>query len=459
QLYLYLDEPRGVTDDCACVPMSWRGAVVPGRNARCLCTGNPEVLNGLRQAVKRVFTEVPELGGVFCITHNENPTHCWSRATPEEPTDCPVCRAKGIVKTIAEVVEAIASGVHEAKPTARVLAWNWDWLQPWDLEIIRSLPNDVTLMCTSENRRETLVGGIPGVIADYSISKPGPGPTALRCWQAAQERGLPIAAKVQVNNSWELSAVPYIPVPGLVEEHLDNLRHLGIQDFMLSWSLGGYPGGNLALLVRPKKELYREWFGRAANLVLSACACFESGFRHFPFNQNYMLYRGPHNHGPANLFHADPTGYKSTMVGFSYDDLKTWRGIYPEAVFETEYEKLCEYWQTGLKALESAGQLLEENTKRAFKDLSSMAKTAYCHFRSTYLHIRFIRYRDAGQWGREMRQVLQEEIEVTQELLGLVRQDSRLGFEASNHYSYTEQILLESILCCHWILEHRCALQ
>ena len=39
--------------------------------------------------------------------------------------------------------------------------------------------------------------------------------------------------------------MPWIPVPDLVERHLKNLRAEGVTGLMLSWTVGGYPGGNL----------------------------------------------------------------------------------------------------------------------------------------------------------------------------------------------------------------------
>lgn len=457
RLLLYLNEPRALPDECFEGHESWRGAFVEDLDVRCFCPGNPEVLDNLRLAVKRLFTEVPELDGLFCITHNENITNCWSYYTPQNPTNCPVCLANGIAKTITSVVKAIADGVHEAKPDARVLVFNWDWRAPWDTEVIKQLPTDITLMCTSENQLPTAVGGIEGAIEDYSISKPGPGPTARRCWNAARERGLQIAAKVQLNNSWEMSAVPYLPVPGLVEEHLDNLRNLGISDFMVSWSLGGYPGGNLSLLTRSKEEVTREEFGAAADTILAAYACFESGFRHFPFCYNTMLYCGPHNFGPANLFYENPTGYSATMVGFAYDDMDRWRGLaYPEEVMEHEYETLCSYWRTGLQMLAAAESQIAPEKRGKYEELCIVSDAAYCHFRCAYLHIRFFRLRKQGEWGEAMRQVLTEEMAIAQRLLELVRRDSRIGFEASNHYCYSEQTLLESIVNCRWLLDKKC---
>ena len=109
---------------------------------------------------------------------------------------------------------------------------------------------------------------------DYSISKVGPGSNSRKVWEFAKKYGNPAAAKVQINASWELSAVPYIPVPDLVEQHLNNLSAAGVSDLMLGWTLGGYPGGNMGLLRCSKESLAGQLYGSVAPTVLKAWQCF-----------------------------------------------------------------------------------------------------------------------------------------------------------------------------------------
>ncbi|MBE6375596.1 MAG: hypothetical protein E7050_03930 [Lentisphaerae bacterium] len=453
RLFLYFNEPRGLTEkDIASIPESWRGAALPWVGIRSICTGNPEVLQALENGAERLFSLVPALGGVICITRSENPTNCFSHYSPSNPPPCPRCQCNGIVKTITGVLGAIARGVHKANPEAGVYAWNWSWYQPYDEEIIRNLPPDVRLICASEDQLATNVGGIAGMVKDYSISKVGPGPVALRCWEAAKQTGIPVAAKVQLNNSWELSAVPYLPVPGLVEEHLNNLRQLGINDFVLSWSLGGYPGGNMRLLDNSKEEIAREDFGSAAGKILEAYEKFEAGFRHFPFHLNDPLYRAPHNFGPGSLLFGKPTGYEATMVGFPYDDLAGWCGIYPPEVYEKEYEILCDLWHQGIEILHGAEKDIAPESEEVFRELLRIAETAYCHFRTTGLHAAFVRLRDAGK-KELLPEIIREEAALAEKMFLLAAEDSRLGFEASNHYYYTRQTLLEKIINCDYLLK------
>ena len=132
-----------------------------------------------------------------------------------------------------------------------------------------------------------------------------------------------------------------------------------------------------------------------------------------------------------NLLHAKPTGYTATMVqGFPYDDLRVWRDFYPEAVFEEQFRKLSEGWRAGLAKLEKAKALVDGNKHGNFHELERMAWVAYCHFRSAYLQIVFVRKRgnSSPTTCRILREILAEEIALARTLHDMVRVDSRIGF-------------------------------
>src|SRR5690606_41777624 len=64
----------------------------------------------------------------------------------------------------------------------------------------------------------------------------GPGPRALQHWALAKSAGLKTVAKVQFNNTWELSAIPWIPALDLIAQHAANLAKVDIDGYMLSWT-------------------------------------------------------------------------------------------------------------------------------------------------------------------------------------------------------------------------------
>ena len=49
--------------------------------------------------------------------------------------------------------------------------------------------------------------------------------------------------------------------------------------------------------------------------------------------------------------------------------------------------------------------------------------------------------------------ILADEISNARELYALAKNDSRIGFEASNHYFYVPLDLAEKVINCHWISE------
>ncbi len=436
-----------------------------------LCTSVPEVQDMLRRGFAWLFAQVPRLGGVFTITVSENLTNCFSHDSRRAPgiaacntcrecidmcrygdpsfTSCPRCSPRGPAEVIAEVNGLIAEGVHSINPDAHVIAWDWSWSPEWDHELVDLLPDGVRLMCGSEWGLPTSVGGITGSVRDYSISQPGPSPRSLSLWEHAHRRGLKTIAKVQVNNSFECSTVPYIPVPYLVEEHLDRLAEAGVGGLMLTWTLGGYPGGNLELLRHNIDELAGLKYGSVGDAVRAAWRAFSDSFREFPFTAT-VAHNGPENVGPKNLLYAEPTGYVSTMTGDPYDHLNGWRSIYPEDVFEQQFKELSEGWNRGLEILREASPLVEETHRAAFDELERVAGAAYCHFRSSYLQIAFVRRR--GQTDApsrvEISAILNEEIDLAMTLHDIARRDSRIGFEATRHYAYTLQDLREKVLNC-----------
>lgn len=451
KVYLYLNEPRSMPPDFFETHPDWRGARALDGLSSTLCTSKEPVRNALRDGISELFRNVPELGGLFTITMSENLTNCCSRLRDLE-APCPVCSIRGPAAIIAELNRTLAEGAHRIKPEADVIAWTWGWAPEWDEQAVGLLPKDVKLMCVSETALLTDAMGIQGVVRDYSISKVGPGPVALRLWKKAREHGIGTVAKVQMNNTWECSAVPYIPVPGLVEKHLCNLEAAGVRDLMLAWTLGGYPGGNMELLNLPKEKLAVKKFGaECAALVLDAWDCFDHAFTHFPLHGTAQLYTAPQNCGPMNLLFKSPTGYSATMCGFPYDDLAAWRGNhYPEDVFEEQFRKLSVGWAEGLERLKLSAEVVTPGNAAALADLMNVAEAAYCHFRSAYLQIRFVRLRDSEDHA-SIKGILGEEIELAKRLIKVILRDSRIGFEASNHYYYTVPDLKEKILNCEFI--------
>jgi hypothetical protein len=470
-IYLYLNEPRSLPLKFFASRPELKG-VTEGDHAA-LCTSPEPVQEYLRASIEHICRAAPGLAGFFTISGSENLTHCWSHGAGKS---CPRCSQRPAGDIVAELHRRIVEGIQRAGSHARLLAWDWGWNDAWAADVIRQLPKEVALMSVSEWNLPIERGGVRSQVGEYSISSIGPGPRAKRHWQLARERGLKTLAKIQAGNTWELSAVPYIPAVENVALHAMNLREAKIDGMMLGWTLGGYPSPNLEVVfeitnsatLTPDDALHRVAVGRfgeaAAPVVVVAWKAFSRAFREFPYHAG-LVYSAPLQVGPANLLWSEPTGYVATMVGFPYDHLDAWRAIYPPDVFVEQFEKVATGFEKALAAMEVSTRSLRLGRLQALalKRERDVAAAASLHFRSVANQARFVRDRnrlakttdraDRTALARALQQTLRDELRLARELAAIQARDSRIGFEATNHYFYVPADLVEKVLNCHDLLE------
>jgi hypothetical protein len=479
-VYLYMNEPRAMEASFFKNHEDIKG--VQEGNFYALCTSALEVRQWLTDSLTHIFKEVPGLGGVFTITASENLTNCYSHS--RTAAGCPRCSKRSGPEVIAEVNRAIAAGVWAGNPNAKVLVWDWGWPDAsnskdnhsgWTEQIINALPDNVYLMSVSEWSQPIVRGGVATTVGEYSISTVGPGPRATKHWALAKKRGLKTLAKIQANCTWELSAVPYLPVMNLVAQHCANLADADVDGLMLSWSVGGYPSPNLQLVrcfdaaPRPTVEqalaqvAEARYGSDAAPYALAAWSRFSNAFKEYPFHGS-LVYMGPMQCAPANLLYPEPTKYHATMVGFPYDDLDGWRAVYPAQVLEQQFAAIANGWTKGLDALVSARHYTRTFSQEASaREDMMIARAAGLHFASVANQVRFIMARNALLSGslkenerqariEDARQAASNEIWTAKSLYSLVCRDSRIGFEASNHYYYLPLDLVEKVVNCDYVL-------
>jgi hypothetical protein len=260
----------------------------------------------------------------------------------------------------------------------------------------------------------------------------------------------------------------------LIGQHIRNLQQVDIDGLMLSWSLGGYPSPNLELvkymqdhpaagLEESLRHIAVKRYGeKAAQDALRSWEIFSRAFTEFPYGLS--IYTAPMNYGPANPLYGRPTGKRATMLGFPYDDLEKWRGVYPKEILAEQFGKLAGRWAEGLPYLQATVDKVTsaDQKKHASEDLR-FATVAQLHFQSTANQIRFIMLRDslsaagddaAGTKERkQLRSIVRDEIRVATEMYRLSKADSRIGFEASNHYYYLPLDFVEKVINCEYLLE------
>lgn len=457
KLFLYFNEPRAM-------PMSFfrehpelLGWENNGYGTMCVST--PEVQNYLRDAVSELVENVPELGGFFTITASENLTNCHSHSHGKKL--CPKCAPFSEEEIFARVNSLVLEGVRRVSDTVKVIAWSWGWRQELTPGVIPLLPKDVAVMGVSEQAVEKNINGTLTSVLDYSISLEGPGSYALSTWDLAHSTGHRAYAKMQVNNSWELAAVPYIPAFEKPYRHLKKLIEAGEnrpEGLMLSWTLGGFPSPTFEMLARMYSgdrsgfsELMSAIFPEVPPQPLTAALhAFSEAFDNYPFHIG-TAYNAPQHYAPANLFHAAPSGFAATMVGFPYDDLDAWRSVFPRETYIKQLKLLSDRWNEGLGLLQNAVEGVSISPKTA--QLLRCARTCGNHFRATYLNCLFVLLREDPKTDATLEEILEESESIALESAKLLAQDATLGYESSNHYFYTANSLFEKIINCRYIKE------
>ncbi|MEI6579182.1 MAG: hypothetical protein WCN92_06920 [Eubacteriales bacterium] len=459
-VYLYLNEPRAMDNAFFEAHPTLRGEREGDYWA--MCTSRPEVQDYLTKGMQTLFESAPDLAGFFTISMSENLTNCFSRAGSGGPK-CPICKDRKPWEVVAEVNNLLAKGTHAASPNAKAIAWNWAWNPAWADKVIEGLTQGQIVQCTSEEALKTNIGGVKGRVVDYTISQPGPGEKARNNWRTAKATGHEACAKVQINCTWELAAIPWIPVLDSVEKHIRRLLDEDVRHLQLSWTLGGCPSPNLKLVSMllsgegGAADCLKGWLGsELAPIANEAQSMFSKAFAEFPFDIG-VAYNAPQNFAPMAPFFVEKTDYKATMVGFPYDDLDGWRSIYPADIFEEQFRRLVDGWKDGLALLRPHLGKTER-----FDEFARMAFAAYNHFACTLNHIRFVRLRERLESNpgdsavkAGLLEILADEKALVLAHIKLRCEDSRIGYEASNHYFYSLQDLKEKLLniwyCGEWL--------
>ncbi|MFN7919990.1 MAG: hypothetical protein U0Q16_07835 [Bryobacteraceae bacterium] len=464
KIYLYLNEPRSMSAEFFAKREAMRGT--PYRELFAMCTSAPEVRQWITASLAHVFGAVPELGGVFTISMSENHTNCFSHGgawRKEVPTaeGCPRCSRRPSYEVLAELFQAMHDGIRQGSKTAELIHYDWGWPDDMADKLIPLLAKDSRIVSISEWSQPVERGGVKTKVGEYSMSVPGPGPRATRNWKVAREAGVGSLAKVQLNNTWEISAVPFIPVPQLVLEHLEGLRKAGISGLMPSWTCGGYASPNLEAAAMmygdplpPRGEILervarRRYGSAAAADAIQAWSTFSEAFREFPYGVHvYIL---PTQHGPANLLRLQPTGASPGMILFPHDAYKAWCGAYPPEVAQKQLQALAGKWSAGLPRFRQAAKLASPVKRENARTDLMIAEACQIHFQSAANQIEFYRMRDAGNKAR-MVELAEAEIELAQRLYPIARAVSTIGYEASNHYYYRPLDLAEKVINCRQVI-------
>lgn len=458
--YLYLNEPRAMPSAFFAPRPELKGDEGrPNEGLTSLCMSTAPVRQWLREATRQLVEKAPRLRGLILITASENATNCYSL---RRKTNCPRCRQRTPQDVIAEVVTAIRDGARSVSPEIRIHAWDWSWGvvedDPQD-KVIAALPGDVTLQVDFERGTPARRLGRDTLIDEYSLSIPGPSPRARNHIAQAKSRGMPVAAKVQIGNSWELSLLPFLPVPDLVARKCLALREAQLDAVMLSWTLGSWPSPNW-LVVRESfaaststadeilDRVAAERYG-ARNVpgARRAWSIFSRAFADYPYS-NQLVYSSVVQQGPAHPLWLSPSGRRSAILN-SFDSL-SWTSPYPPADVAAAFRHMAAEWKSGVAAF---APVAGRGGPRAAAD-QRVHLAGQLYFESIANQIDIHRMRDQLSANRaEIRRRIEHELQIAEAFLPLCEADARFGFEASLQYFYMPQDVREKILWCRAMRE------
>lgn len=126
------------------------------------------------------------------------------------------------------------------------------------------------------------------------------------------------------------------------------------------------------------------------------------------------------------------------MVTFPYDDIDSWNKKYTSEELIKRFETMIRKWEKGLRILNKI------KTDNDFtNELIRYAKVFTINMKSTVNQYNYIlKRRQYANFEKE----LKTEMKLIKELYLLTARDSKIGFEASNQYVFTQNAFLEKII-------------
>lgn len=483
--YIFCIEPRAWEPENPVLKNFPVLAGAPSGRGNLFCPSSETAHDYLYETVNKIFTAIPELGGIINISHGERATTCLSSVSTisknEGKINCPRCSEKHPWEILNSSLSAMEEGMHAASPEAELISWQYmpspqrfvtgdDYsIGDWVYELPAHTPEGVILQFNFESGVSRTEFGKLLVGGDYWISNPGPSDRFDRLAKVAQENGTDISAKIQTGNSHEVASVPYVPMPALLFEKFAAMRNLGVSHTMLCWYFGNYPGlmnktaGILSM--EPFPDDVDAFLNHLASIyykkedvskVVEAWKLFGKGYENYPLT-NLFQYYGPIHDGPVwplLLKPADAPLSPTWQIGSS-TTLKPWPPsgdrvgecigdvLTLDEVVELT-RRMTESYEKGMAIL---NELKDNYTAEPERLLDfGIAEALGIQLRSGYniLNFYFLRERMFRMEGRErleilkqMEEIIKEEIRHDKRLLELCENDSRLGFHSeAEGYKY-----------------------
>lgn len=360
------------------------------------------------------------------------------------------------------LVNMIKDAIHTGNPNADLVFWTYNWsFRPIEprLELIRNLPQDISIELTIEKNATVEHNGVVDHIRDYSLYLEGFGNGYSDEAQEVKRCGQRLYTMTNTAGAtWDFGVIPYVPAPGQWMRRYDLMRKFhdscGLCGLMESHHYGFYPSFITDLAkwmfhspdTQPeeiqRRLAVRDFSEETADAVVQAWELVSRGIRHTVSNNTDQY--GPYRIGPGYplLFEKSYTIPSEPYAYFGGNDICYPMYRYPLETPE-DYNRIrheLDFAQIAFDCYSEAADLLQAAAKQihATKQdqahrLAGLVRFMACSVK-TAMHTKLWRLAKEGQDWASMLEIGAAELENARSAIPLVEFDSRLGYEPSMEY-------------------------
>jgi hypothetical protein len=378
-----------------------------------------------------------------------------------------------------DFVNLIKKVIRKHKSDADIVFWtyNWGWAPEEErLELIRALPDDITLMVTFEMFEQIKRENITNVCVDYTISFEGPGKYFTSEAKVARERNMSLyTLSNSAGLTWDFGVIPYEPVPFQWIRRYDALlnanKEYGLSGLVESHHYGWWPSfvaemTNWAFWEPrvdsrevAKSIAVRDFGEKAAPGVIEAWEYWSEAIRHYvPTNEDQY---GPFRIGPSYplIFHPNfskqflskDLKIPNTRGGIFFNFYEPFEDARQSPVslrigFELKsIHKMMALWKKGMDSLKKALEDTPENKRFIGERMLNLGQfmmntmvTAVHVKRWWKLNMQLRIEEDVQKINDildQLVEIAEEEVVNAENTIPLVEADSRLGWEPAMGYT------------------------
>ncbi len=356
--------------------------------------------------------------------------------------------------------------IHVSREDTELILWSYFSDQPWNLEIIRSIPDGVSLMACVSQFAKLERFGIQIRTDDYAICPDQPSPAFLEMQAVAVEKGLRFLCKTEDTFGQEFVSTPYTPCLELHQRRWDNLASQKATGFLSQYVHLGFMPGPCADLMRfnmyevnknghpqliSAQEKLRNVtelnYGlRAVEALLQTWRFLSEAMSdYFPYTYGVCRYPGPLQSVLAQPFFIDPQrpmprlrsrGFVRDLEWTEIDRrfLVNLEQVWNAALLQRCLEHFDALYSIGVEFISLAIQHDGGEHRDALEGLWRVSRTQNLQVHSLTNLIEFFQLRSAYLDSREERlrllliELCQAELEISIEALEICQKDSRIGF-------------------------------